>query len=174
MRRISYWLLSTLSAVVLFVGFDASQHGVSLAAPGGASFTSSTGGGPAGGTASKSHQKAQQKQQPPSGKSTSSPANPSGSSGSAPSTVTGDTIQTMYGPVQIQLVVTGGNISNVRVLQYPRSMSYDIQLDNYALPILIRETEQQQSAHINMVSGATYTSDGYIRSLQSALDQANL
>jgi uncharacterized protein with FMN-binding domain len=153
MKRISYWLLSTLSAVVLLVGFDASRHGVSVAAPG-----------------SKSHQKAQQKQQP-QGKSTSSQ---SGSSGGSPSTVTGSAIQTIYGPVQVQLLVKGSSISNVRVLQYPRSMSYDIQLDNYALPTLIRETVQAQSAHINMVSGATYTSDGYIRSLQSALDKANL
>lgn len=182
MRRISYWLLSTLSAVVLLVGFDASQHGGTLTATPPSSFVSSgksqatTSGGSGGsnGGSNSSSGSSRSGSTSSSGSKSSSPANPSGSSGSAPSTVTGATVQTMYGPVQIQLVVKGSNISNVRVLQYPRSMAYDIQLDNYALPILIRETVQQQSAHIDMVSGATYTSTGYIKSLQSALDQANL
>ena len=60
------------------------------------------------------------------------------------------------------------------VLQYPNGNGRDVEIANYSLPILIQETIQSQSAHIDMVSGATYTSTGYIQSLQSALDQANL
>ena len=58
--------------------------------------------------------------------------------------------------------------------QYPNGNSQDVEIARYALPILIQETIDQQSANIDMVSGATYTSAGYIQSLQSALDQAGL
>jgi uncharacterized protein with FMN-binding domain len=58
------------------------------------------------------------------------------------------------------------------VLQYPNGNHRDQEINDYALPILIDETTKAQSAQIDMVSGATVTSDGYIRSLQSALDQA--
>jgi uncharacterized protein with FMN-binding domain len=62
----------------------------------------------------------------------------------------------------------------VRILQYPNGNSRDVQIAQYALPVLVQETRQAQSAHIDMVSGATYTSTGYIQSLQSAIDQAGL
>ncbi len=50
----------------------------------------------------------------------------------------------------------------------------DQEINSYAVPVLNGEVVQAQSAGIDMVSGATYTSDGYIQSLQSAIDQANL
>jgi uncharacterized protein with FMN-binding domain len=62
----------------------------------------------------------------------------------------------------------------VSVLQYPDGNGKDAEINGYALPILIRETQDSQSADIDMVSGATVTSDGYLQSLQSALDQAGL
>jgi uncharacterized protein with FMN-binding domain len=83
-------------------------------------------------------------------------------------------VQTAWGPVQVQLMVRGGTITQVRILQYPSGNSRDLEIANYSFPILIQETKQSQSANIDMVSGATYTSTGYIQSLQSALDQANL
>ena len=67
-----------------------------------------------------------------------------------------------------------GSITKVSVLQYPNGNGRDVEIDAYSLPILIQETIKSQSANIDMVSGATYTSTGYIQSLQSALDQANL
>ncbi len=76
--------------------------------------------------------------------------------------------------MQVQLTIRDGSITKVTVLQYPNGNSRDVEIANYSLPILIQETMQSQNANIDMVSGATYTSDGYIRSLQSALDQANL
>jgi uncharacterized protein with FMN-binding domain len=87
-------------------------------------------------------------------------------------TYTGGAANTRYGPVQVQISVSGGQIAEVQVLDYPASNSKDRQINERALPILISETTQAQSAQIDMVSGATYTSDGYIASLQSAIDQA--
>lgn len=87
-------------------------------------------------------------------------------------TYTGGAANTRYGPVQVQISVAGGQIAEVQVLDYPASNSKDRQINERALPILISETTQAQSARIDMVSGATYTSDGYIASLQSSIDQA--
>ena len=81
---------------------------------------------------------------------------------------------TQWGPVQVQLTVTGGTISKVTVLQYPSGNGKDQEINDYALPILTQETVDAQSAQIDMVSGATVTSNGYLESLQSALDQAKL
>ena len=65
-------------------------------------------------------------------------------------------------------------MTEVRVLQYPTGNSKDEEINSYALPVLIQETLDGQSADIDMVSGATVTSVGYQQSLQSALDQAGL
>ena len=70
--------------------------------------------------------------------------------------------------------MTGGTISKVTVLQYPNGNGKDQEINGYALPILTQETVDAQSAQIDMVSGATVTSNGYLESLQSALDQARL
>ena len=88
------------------------------------------------------------------------------------STYTGDVAQTRWGPVQVAVTVTGGQITSVAVVQYPSGNPEDDRINSYALPILVDETVQAQSASIDMVSGATVTSDGYLQSLQSALDQA--
>jgi uncharacterized protein with FMN-binding domain len=83
-------------------------------------------------------------------------------------------VQTQWGPVQVQVTMEGGRLSDVSVLQYPNGNPRDQQIDAYALPILVQESLDAQSADIDMVSGATVTSDGYLRSLQGALDQAGL
>jgi uncharacterized protein with FMN-binding domain len=147
-KRISYWVLCTLSAAVLLVGFDASRHGGTLTA--GAPPVVS------------------------SGQATTSGTSDTTGAGSHTTTVTGDVAQTQWGPVQVQLVVRGGTITAVKVLQYPSGNPRDVEIANYALPVLIQETTQSQSAQIDMVSGATFTSEGYVQSLQSALDQAGL
>ncbi len=72
------------------------------------------------------------------------------------------------------LTVTDGKITAVDVPQYPNGNGKDRQINASALPILMKETLSAQSADIDMVSGATVTSDGYVQSLQSALDQAGL
>lgn len=98
-------------------------------------------------------------------------------SGSAPATalageraVTGNVANTIYGPVQVRVLVRATKIVKVSILEQPQSTNMDVQIGQFAFPRLIGETLTAQSARIDAVSGATYTSGGYIRSLQSALD----
>ena len=84
--------------------------------------------------------------------------------------VTGHVATTAYGPVQIQLVMRNGKIVKVAVLQQPMNTANDIRIGEFAFPKLIGETLTAQTAKIDAVSGASYTSAGYIDSLQSALD----
>ena len=84
--------------------------------------------------------------------------------------VTGNVANTIYGPVQVQLVVKDNKIVKVAILEQPTSTIHDIQIGQFAFPRLISETLVAQNAKIDAVSGATYTSGGYIQSLQSALD----
>lgn len=150
MRRITFWLLSTLSVVVLLFGYDASNASTTATPP------TSIVAGTSGSTASSS-----------SGSSSTSSA-------ASSKTVTGAVASTRWGPVQVELTVSGGKITKVNVLQYPSGNPKDQEINDYALPILIQETTDQQSSGIDMVSGATVTSTGYIQSLQSAIDQAGL
>ena len=82
--------------------------------------------------------------------------------------------QTRWGAVQVTITVTDGKITSVAVPTYPSGNSRDQEINSSALPILQQETITAQSASINAVSGATVTSDGYIQSLQAALDAAHL
>lgn len=109
-----------------------------------------------------------------SGGSSSSGSSSSSStaSGFADGTYTGSAVSTRYGAVQVAITVSGGKITSVDVPQYPSRDGRDLQISQYSLPILADETVSAQSSSINMVSGATYTSRGYIESLQSAIDQA--
>jgi uncharacterized protein with FMN-binding domain len=86
--------------------------------------------------------------------------------------VTGASVPTRYGDVEVQVVFTGTQITSVVPIRLPDSNGVDQQIDQQAVPILIQETLTAQSANIQAVSGASYTSDGYIQSLQSALDKA--
>jgi uncharacterized protein with FMN-binding domain len=85
----------------------------------------------------------------------------------------GSSAQTPYGPVQIKITYASGRVTGVVAVRLPSGRSRDAEINNYAVPILMRETLAAQSANINAVSGATYTSDGYVQSLQSALDAAH-
>ncbi|WP_406009983.1 FMN-binding protein [Streptomyces sp. NBC_00637] len=89
-------------------------------------------------------------------------------------TVTGDSVQTRWGPVQVRVTVSGGKITDVTAVTYPQENPRDQQINAYAVPQLRSEALAAQSADIDTVSGATYTSDGYRQSLQSALDSAGL
>lgn len=171
MKRILLWLLSTLTAVVLLFGYHTStSSSLASSAPG-------TSVAPATTRASKSAATPSPKATTGTsagGNTSSSGSGGSGGSGtsSASSTVTGDVVATQWGPVQVQLSLTGGRITKVTVLQQPDGNPRDEEINAYALPILTQETTQTQSAQIDMVSGATVTSTGYLQSLQSALDKA--
>ncbi|MFS2031697.1 MULTISPECIES: FMN-binding protein [unclassified Curtobacterium] len=93
---------------------------------------------------------------------------------SATGTFTGDTTQTRYGPVQVQITVAKGTITDVTALQLTNSDGRSVQISQQAAPILRQEALQAQSAQIQSVSGATFTSEGYTTSLQSAIDKAGL
>ena len=85
--------------------------------------------------------------------------------------VDGKAASTAYGPVQIQLIEKNSKIVKVAVLVQPTNTLHDVQIGEFAFPKLIGETLAAQNGKIDAVSGATYTSAGYIQSLQSALDK---
>ncbi|MFF4546316.1 FMN-binding protein [Streptomyces sp. NPDC001406] len=89
-------------------------------------------------------------------------------------TVTGDSVQTRWGPVQVRVTVKNGKLTKVTAVTYPQDNPRDQEISSYAIPQLRREALAAQSAEIDTVSGATYTSDGYRQSLQSALDSAGV
>jgi uncharacterized protein with FMN-binding domain len=165
MKRIVLWFMSTLTVVTLLFGYHTSTsselaggRSTVLASPsGGGSTTSGTTPGtttaPAPGTTS---------------------GTTGGTTSGTTATVTGDSTDTRWGPVQVQITVASGKITDVKVVDYPNGNGRDEQINARALPILVRETMDAQSAKIDMVSGATVTSEGYLGSLQSALDQAGL
>jgi uncharacterized protein with FMN-binding domain len=164
MRRITTWLLSTISALVLLFSYHTSTSSQTAAtvvaqAPSTAGSSGSTDSGTSTGSGSSS------------GSSGSSSG--SGSSSSA-TTYTGDAVSTRFGDVQVQITVENGKITKAEVTQVPWSNGRDQEINSYAVPILNSEAVDAQSATIDMVSGATFTSQGYIGSLQSAIDQANL
>jgi uncharacterized protein with FMN-binding domain len=117
----------------------------------------------------------QSQSQSPGSSPSSSPSSSSGSTKSTGTkTVTGDTVQTRWGPVQVRVTVKNGKITDVTAVAYPSDNPKDQEINSYAIPQLRREALAAQSAQIDSVSGATYTSDGYKQSLQSALDSAGV
>ena len=87
-------------------------------------------------------------------------------------TYTGTSEQTRFGDVQVEVVVSGGKITDVKALHLTDQEQRSVQISNYAAPVLRQEVLASQSANVSNVSGATYTTDAYLSSLQSALDQA--
>ena len=156
MRRITLWLLSTTAGLTLLFGYHTSTSGPTSSASETVVAAPATPGTGSGSTA------------PATGSAAGSGSTATGS------TVTGSVAQTRWGPVQVTLTVANGKIAAVDVPQYPSGNGKDQQINAYALPVLTQETLSAQSANIDMVSGATVTSTGYIQSLQSALDKAGL
>jgi uncharacterized protein with FMN-binding domain len=103
---------------------------------------------------------------------TSSPSASSSSSASAASgTATGDSISTQYGPVQVRVTVADGKITAIQGLVLTGNDPRSAEISSSAEPTLKQEALTKQSAAIDAVSGATFTSAGYAQSLQSALDK---
>ena len=89
-------------------------------------------------------------------------------------TVQGATVNTRYGPVSVRVQTNNGRIVDAVATTYPHGGGRTREINARAIPALESETLSLQSAHIDTISGATYTSEGYRRSLQSALDAAHL
>ncbi|GAB4012539.1 FMN-binding protein [Nocardioides ultimimeridianus] len=159
MRRIALWFASTVSVVVLLFGYHTSTEGVAVSASAPPAVVSSAGATTASSTGTSS---------------TGTSSTGTAKKRSTTSTVTGDVAQTQWGPVQVTLTITDGRITAVAVPQYPNGNPKDQEINSYALPTLVQETLSAQGSGIDMVSGATVTSTGYLQSLQSALDKASL
>ena len=172
MRRIAIWLASTVTIVVLAFGYHTSTNKTSTLA------VATRSAGPIGNPAASSPSPSPAQSSTSSGSGNASPsptASPSPSTGKASTTTktyTGSVAQTRWGPVQVEITVSGSKITAVNVVQYPNGNGRDQEINNYALPVLVQATLDAQSAKIDMVSGATVTSGGYLESLQSALDAA--
>lgn len=97
-----------------------------------------------------------------------------GPSTTADGTYTGSSVTTRFGAVQVAITVAGGQITDVTALHLTDKDGRSVSISNRAAPILRQEVLAAQSSHVQAISGATYTSDGYLTSLQSAIDQAGL
>jgi len=149
MRRVTLWIVSTIGALVLLFSYRTSLDHVRAAPVAGAAP-----GIVPGPTASP------RASRPPSGSAQTV-------------TVNGTVAQTRWGPVQVQVTITRHKITDVRVLRRPTGTDRDDEINGYALPQLRAEVLDAQSARVDTVSGATVTSDGYVESLQAALDAAH-
>lgn len=109
-----------------------------------------------------------------SGSSSSSSTAPATAASYKDGTYTGNTENSPYGTVQIAVVISGGKITNVNFLQMPYAHAYSQTVTTASEPLLKHTTIQAQSSNIEFVSGATFTSQSYEMSLQSALDQAKV
>ncbi|MGH1525577.1 FMN-binding protein [Leifsonia sp. L25] len=102
---------------------------------------------------------------------TAAPSAGAAAPAAATKTVTGTAVDTRYGPVQVKVTFEGTKITAIDAIQYPTESGRDQEINSQAIPMLQQEAMASQSAKIDTISGATYTSEGYIRSLQSAIDQ---
>jgi uncharacterized protein with FMN-binding domain len=154
MRRVILAVTGTIAGLVALLSFKAHDPAVPVAA------TSGTGGGSSTSSSSSS--------------ATTVPGefrSVVGTLTAGETTINGHVANTVYGPVQVELVMKNRKIVKVAILQQPMNTIHDIQIGEFAFPRLISETLAAQNAKIDTVSGASYTSAGYISSLQSAVDQ---
>ncbi|WES64155.1 FMN-binding protein [Microbacter sp. GSS18] len=184
MKKIIYSVLATLSGLVLLFSYKTSWNETAVDASAAtissdttsstAADSTSSSGDDEGSESSADDESAEDDGSTTSGSSGSASSSSSADSSSslADGTYTGSAVSTRYGAVQVAITVSGGKITSVDVPQYPSRDGRDLQISQYSLPILADETVSAQSSSISMVSGATYTSRGYIESLQSAIDQA--
>jgi len=159
MRRTIIAVGTTLTGLVLLLSWPTSLNRTTSAATPGTTDPGSTSSGTSLGTSTDT-----------------SVGTSTGTGASTPTTSTydGAAAATQFGNVQVRITVTDGVLTAAEAIDYPNGNSHDQQISSYAIPVLNQEAVAAQSASIGMVSGATYTSDGYVTSLQSALDQAGL
>lgn len=97
-----------------------------------------------------------------------------GGSGYKDGSYTGQVADATYGNLQVQVTVKGGKITDIAFLQFPNSGGHTQEVSTVALPLLKQEAIAAQSANVNAVSGASQTSQAFVQTLQSALDQAKI
>jgi hypothetical protein len=193
MRKIVMWAVSTIAVLVLAFSYHTSTRSpatssaasstgdepgvVGGAAPSAVATGGAAGGGNGSGAGSGSG----------SGAGSGNGAGNGGGSGygsgsgsgsgsgadSGPVTVNGPVAQTTFGPVQVQVKIGGGRITDVKAIKLPTDDPHDIELSTFAVPKLRAQALAKQSAKVDAVTGATETSEGYKQSLQAALDSAH-
>jgi uncharacterized protein with FMN-binding domain len=169
MRRAILAICATAVGLVLLLSFKThTQSAAPGTSPAAAIGTPTPGSGAAGGTAAAGASAT------PAARGSAAPANSAAAQSGAAKTVTGAAWPTIYGPVQVRITVTGGKVTAVAATEYPEETPRDYQINSFAIPELNSEALAADSAKIDAVSGATYTSGGYVGSLQSALDKAGL
>jgi uncharacterized protein with FMN-binding domain len=154
MRRVVLAVTGTIAGLVALLSFKAHGPTVPVAATSGTSS----------GSSASSSSSSSAKTIPGEFQSVAGPLT------AGETAITGKVANTAYGPVQIQLIVKSHKIVKVAVLEQPTNTIHDIQIGEFAFPKLISETLSAQNAKVDAVSGASYTSEGYIASLQSAVD----
>src|SRR5450830_1905448 len=153
MKRIVIALLSTISGLVLLFSYPTSTNKSVTADAALVAGTGTTTGAAATGAAA-------------------APTAAAPAAAAKSGTFTGATAQTRWGPVQVQIVVANGKITSSQAVRYPTGNGNDAQINAYAIAQLNSEAVAANSAKIDMISGATVTSGGYLQSLQNAIDQA--
>jgi uncharacterized protein with FMN-binding domain len=153
MRRALPALLATIGGLALLANFHtAAPARASASAVPTTSTTPPAGGAP-----------------PPSG--TSAPTTVAAAGGKRTGQFDGPAIPTQFGDVQVRVFLKDGRITDVQGIQMPFDHQTSAEISQQAQPLLHDEVLQAQSANIQLLSGATWTSDAYQRSLQAALDK---
>lgn len=179
-RKTAFLITGTVAGVVGVVSYNPPHLTNQIASSGGtpttntatptASATTSNSKSPAQPAPTKSSKSSANTQTQTASPAATTPTTTAGVSG----TFKGETSQTRWGPVQVQVTLTDGKITDVTTLQYPNGDRRSQSISSQVIPWLQDEVLQVQSAQINGISGATYTSGGFRASLASALQKAGL
>jgi uncharacterized protein with FMN-binding domain len=167
MRRAILAICATAVGLVLLLSFKTHTQSAAPGSSPAAALGSPTPGTGAAGTGTGTAGA-------PAASGSAAPANSTSAKSGAAKTVTGAAWPTIYGPVQVRITVTGGKVTAVAATEYPEETPRDYQINAFAIPQLNAEALAAGSAKIDTVSGATYTSGGYVGSLQNALDKAGV
>ena len=168
MKRVILSVTATVLGVIALLSFKSQSPLTSTGALPSAALPGASSTVPTGGSTTTSAPP-----DPTAAPASSAAAGTAGASAAA-ATYVGVAEQTRYGIVQVKITVSGKKITDVSFAQLTAFDGRSQQINSQAAPILLQETLQAQSAQINAVSGASYTSDGYVQSLQSALDKAGI
>lgn len=161
MKRVLFAVLGTVLGLVALLSFKTQSH--PLATPAGGLPSAAASSPAATGSPSSANV------------ASAGPPDPTRSSAAAAEKrYVGAAVQTLYGMVQVAVVTSTTHIASASFVQLTAFDDRSQQINAQAAPILLQETLAAQNAHIDTVSGASYTSDGYVQSLQSALDQAGI
>jgi uncharacterized protein with FMN-binding domain len=169
MRRAILAICATAVGLVLLLSFKTHTQSAAPGTSPAAALGSPTPGTGAAGTGTGTAGAAA-----PAAGGSAGPANSASAKSGAAKTVTGAAWPTIYGPVQVRVTVSAGKLTAVTAVEYPTDTPRDYQINAFAIPQLNAEALAAGSAKIDTVSGATYTSGGYVGSLQNALDKAGI